>query len=75
MSSVDCLYGHCRGGHDRGLSRVVPLDSCVHVLSLEGFHQGRTLDGADFGIRGGSCFLPSQVSVYAQPPSPTDAKD
>ncbi|KAK0714618.1 chitin synthase-domain-containing protein [Lasiosphaeris hirsuta] len=58
---LDRIYRHCRRGDDRGLSRVVLMDSCFHVLLVEGLHQGGALDRPSTCLHGGACISVSQV--------------
>lgn len=37
---LDCLHRHRRRGDASSFSRMVLVDSCFHVLSLEGVRQG-----------------------------------
>lgn len=40
IEPLDCLHRHCRRGNASSFPRMVSVDSCFHVLSLEGVHQG-----------------------------------
>lgn len=49
MVGVDYLHSYCWGCYAGGGSRVVPVDSRILVLLVQGLPKGGTLDHQSFG--------------------------